>query len=824
MIAAAISLPGGATLLRAFKERMWRILVWAGTTRGLDFYQILKNAVDQEDDDVRVMLKFLVDKNVTTYAILHLPSEDVAQKAPGLSKGWMEWAKAELVFMSSLKQAREREVHLRDLASGKQTEVDDENWIFDGSECVVEGDEAPSRTGRGIGDADSDVEGDDNDVALPGSSSDLSMRWTIREERRKDTELGNVTFREMREAYKRQAIDAGQPQLTGTQLLDYWKTLGSCDDDETDPQMQSAIQASLRVVQPGPAAQQPPTEEGVATDDSRGLPVKAMPPRAPYEMPARASGSERVPGLRDHLQAKMLLGHLSAVEAWCSKNGAAFLSEVIENWEDVLAALPLSESERAQVLTSETEAGVAAPDDEDGATSSRAPGETEPSAPQPDGQKTEVSGSLQCDVKNRSHAEDEARLQAAIEESVEEQVYRDWIEGIQSRTPQRNSVIVKTSSQAWQDDVEDAKRLISQGDVETATKLESMGALHSVDDDAPPPPHLDEQVVAPFYRGEESRRLSPGPPLEGHEGEYLPDDRATEPKGPPPRPPPGPPPGVQKVDAERQSVATPVRNVPDALRKLKSERAVSSQAAESDSWTASGKGSGDMRGEVRKSTSAAQSTWRLYAETGTYEQGRQVRQRVEEDANAPVIAEVPDDPEARRGDWVCPKCGDHQFERNIACRMCWQPKPQFQRRPDGTVVQSGGSQVWMGDFRCPICNTANFARNERCKNCTTPKPAYPEILNHYIVDKGKDKGKSKRADKGKLKGGKPGECLSSDSDRLWAEYKPNVRSRPYDDEVRRESCSQRGWWSEDPTGGWSGWFDGERGASSAKRDSRSEPP
>ena len=145
-----------------------------------------------------------------------------------------------------------------------------------------------------------------------------------------------------------------------------------------------------------------------------------------------------------------------------------------------------------------------------------------------------------------------------------------------------------------------------------------------------------------------------------------------------------------------------------------------------------------------------------------------MRQRAQEDADAPVIAETPDEPWARKGDWVCPNCGDHQFEKNIACRMCRREKPQFTRRPDGTVVQSGGGRVRMGDYWCPTCNTANFARNKYCQQCTAPKPREPEIFDYYIVGKGKgkDKGKSKKADKGKAKGGKPGECLSSDSDRL----------------------------------------------------------
>merc|ERR1712217_835279 len=29
----------------------------------------------------------------------------------------------------------------------------------------------------------------------------------------------------------------------------------------------------------------------------------------------------------------------------------------------------------------------------------------------------------------------------------------------------------------------------------------------------------------------------------------------------------------------------------------------------------------------------------------------------------------------RNGDWLCPKCGDHQFARNSMCRKCGAEKP-----------------------------------------------------------------------------------------------------------------------------------------------------
>ncbi len=200
---------------------------------------------------------------------------------------------------------------------------------------------------------------------------------------------------------------------------------------------------------------------------------------------------------------------------------------------------------------------------------------------QPDGQKTEVPISSKDDDRSRSHDEDEERLQAEIAESVSEMEYFNWVEAMSSRTPQGGDVILTASSRT------------PQGDDETATKLVSMGLFRTVNDDVPPPPRLDEQEMGALHRGEESRRSPPGPPPEGYEGEHRPADRATGSKGPLP--------GVQAADAERQSVAAPLRNVPDLLRELKLERPSSSQALEPESWTAPGKGSGDARGAVRKS-------------------------------------------------------------------------------------------------------------------------------------------------------------------------------------------------------------------------------
>merc|ERR1712217_493525 len=57
------------------------------------------------------------------------------------------------------------------------------------------------------------------------------------------------------------------------------------------------------------------------------------------------------------------------------------------------------------------------------------------------------------------------------------------------------------------------------------------------------------------------------------------------------------------------------------------------------------------------------------------------------------------------GDWICPKCNDHQYAKNDTCRKCSAP------RPPG------------GDWRCPNCDDLQFGRNEQCRRCGTIRPA-----------------------------------------------------------------------------------------------------
>jgi len=70
-------------------------------------------------------------------------------------------------------------------------------------------------------------------------------------------------------------------------------------------------------------------------------------------------------------------------------------------------------------------------------------------------------------------------------------------------------------------------------------------------------------------------------------------------------------------------------------------------------------------------------------------------------------------------DWICPNCGDHQFAKNIACRLCRTPKPV-------TAVRGGNNQgLRPGDWNCPECGDLQFERNQVCRKCGCPKTALP---------------------------------------------------------------------------------------------------
>lgn len=85
------------------------------------------------------------------------------------------------------------------------------------------------------------------------------------------------------------------------------------------------------------------------------------------------------------------------------------------------------------------------------------------------------------------------------------------------------------------------------------------------------------------------------------------------------------------------------------------------------------------------------------------------------------------------GDWMCPRCGDHVFARNPACRRCATPKPDGAGVSGDSFAGGGlpprpmgggkGNQTPLpGDWYCPKCKDLQFARNSQCRMCGCPKP------------------------------------------------------------------------------------------------------
>lgn len=94
------------------------------------------------------------------------------------------------------------------------------------------------------------------------------------------------------------------------------------------------------------------------------------------------------------------------------------------------------------------------------------------------------------------------------------------------------------------------------------------------------------------------------------------------------------------------------------------------------------------------------------------------------------------------GDWLCPRCNDHVFARNPACRRCGTAKPEgaaAELAGLGVVPNTGGlhalggggkgahQKALPGDWHCPKCKDLQFARNATCRMCGNPKPDVPTI-------------------------------------------------------------------------------------------------
>jgi hypothetical protein len=87
-------------------------------------------------------------------------------------------------------------------------------------------------------------------------------------------------------------------------------------------------------------------------------------------------------------------------------------------------------------------------------------------------------------------------------------------------------------------------------------------------------------------------------------------------------------------------------------------------------------------------------------------------------------------PAGRPGDWVCPGCHDLQFAKNTTCRRCHSMKPGS--GPAGMMLPGGGlvtggygsaphQQMLAGDWICSRCRDHQFARNVSCRRCGAPR-------------------------------------------------------------------------------------------------------
>lgn len=115
-------------------------------------------------------------------------------------------------------------------------------------------------------------------------------------------------------------------------------------------------------------------------------------------------------------------------------------------------------------------------------------------------------------------------------------------------------------------------------------------------------------------------------------------------------------------------------------------------------------------------------------------------------AGAPAFVDTgPAHPKGwREGDWMCGKCGNHNYASKSHCNRCQEPKPldcgfgpagrgkgPIQVAPYSmppapsrpTNVPASGWRV--GDWICPTCNNFNYGCRASCNRCQEPfQPAY----------------------------------------------------------------------------------------------------
>ncbi len=118
----------------------------------------------------------------------------------------------------------------------------------------------------------------------------------------------------------------------------------------------------------------------------------------------------------------------------------------------------------------------------------------------------------------------------------------------------------------------------------------------------------------------------------------------------------------------------------------------------------------------------------------------------------------------KSGDWICPKCKNHNFANKKVCNRtgCEQPKPKTSGRRDSRghkTSKSRGfdnSNMKPGDWNCPKCNNHNFAKRDVCNRCDTRKPiegrGSRKTKGRQRRPNPRDKWKPRRQDRGRRGG------------------------------------------------------------------------
>jgi len=82
-------------------------------------------------------------------------------------------------------------------------------------------------------------------------------------------------------------------------------------------------------------------------------------------------------------------------------------------------------------------------------------------------------------------------------------------------------------------------------------------------------------------------------------------------------------------------------------------------------------------------------------------------------------------PEARPGDWDCPRCGNLNFSSRTKCNgtldgePCWLARPKFEQY--GVALVKSRDIKKPGDWNCYRCGNINFKIREECNKCQLSK-------------------------------------------------------------------------------------------------------